>query len=302
MPCGHFEILQMRVLGKHLRFPGENTMPTLNKKSLSRSVAILAFAASTHLVSAAPATQEVSDARQESQIWTTFALSPNLRATDIKVTVLNGKATLSGSVGEDISKELAKQIALGVEGIKEVDNQITVQADYVPPKPSPQRSYGELIDDATIASSIKGKLMWSTYTNGLTTSVVSVSSKVTLRGSADSAAAKELAGRLAMNTRGVVSVDNQLVINPDKPTLADTAAITANTAGHEMADGWITTKVKSTFLYSSNVTGSNITVSTNAGVVTLSGKLYSAAERSQAIELAQNVRGVKSVQAAALTY
>jgi len=271
-------------------------------KSLSYVAIVLSMMTGMHSVSAAAPTQDIIDARQETQIWTTFALSPNLRATELKVAVHSGKATLSGSVGDDISKELAKQIALGVDGIKEVDNQIAVQADYVPIRQSPQRSYGELIDDATIAASIKGKLMWSTYTNGLTTSVVSVSGKVTLRGSADSAAAKELAERLATNTRGVTSVDNQLVINPDKPTLADAAAITANTAGHEMADGWITAKVKSMFLYSNNVTGSNITVSTNNGVVTLSGKLYSSVERAHAIELAQNIRGVKSVQAAALTY
>lgn len=262
----------------------------------------LALLACTSVAQAATIAQQVSDAKQESQIWTTFALSPNLRATELKVTVLNGKATLAGSVAEDVQKELAKQIALGVEGIKEVDNQIIVQADYVPPKATTQRSYGELIDDATVASSIKAKLMWSTYTNGLSTSVVSVQGKVTLRGSADTPAAKELAGRLALNTRGVVSVDNQLVINPDKPTLADTAAVTANVASHEIADGWITAKVKSTFLYTSNVAGSNITVSTKDGVVTLSGKVYSSTERNLAIELAQNVRGVKSVQATALTF
>jgi osmotically-inducible protein OsmY len=49
-------------------------------------------------------------------------------------------------------------------------------------------------------------------------------------------------------------------------------------------------------MYSRNVNGSDINVSTNAGVVTLSGKLDSGVERALAIELAQNIRGVKSVQ------
>ena len=48
------------------------------------------------------------DARQESQIWTTFALSPYLSANDIKVTVRQGKATLSGNVGDGVSKDLAR--------------------------------------------------------------------------------------------------------------------------------------------------------------------------------------------------
>ena len=68
-----------------------------------------------------------------------------------------------------------------------------------------------------------------------------------------------------------------------------------------MADGWITTKVKSTFMYSTNVNGSDIAVSTNAGIVKLTGKMDSGAERALAIELARNVRGVKSVDSSSLT-
>ena len=62
-----------------------------------------------------------------------------------------------------------------------------------------------------------------------------------------------------------------------------------------MADGWITTKVKSTYLFSNNVDGSDISVNTDKGIVTLSGNVDSGVERALAIELAQNVRGVKSV-------
>ena len=96
------------------------------------------------------------------------------------------------------------------------------------------------------------------------------------------------------------SVDNQLVVNGAKPVVADTSK--APSAGTEIADSWITTKVKSTYGYSSNVNGSDIGVSTDGGIVTLSGKVDSGAERALAIELAQNVRGVKSVQSKALTF
>jgi len=75
----------------------------------------------------------------------------------------------------------------------------------------------------------------------------------------------------------------------------------AKTASADVADGWITMKVKSTYMYSSNVDGSDIAVSTNAGVVKLTGKMDSGAERALAIELARNVKGVKSVDSSALT-
>ena len=108
--------------------------------------------------------------------------------------------------------------------------------------------------------------------------------------------------QLAMNTRGVVSVSNALVIAAPKPALKGTAIAVADDAERKISDAWITTKVKSTLLYSSNVAGSDITVTTTAGVVTMEGKLSSGAERALAIELAQNVRGVKSVQAKGLTF
>ena len=104
-----------------------------------------------------------------------------------------------------------------------------------------------------------------------------------------------------MGTRGVMSVDKQLVVKSAKAGTAATGMSSTQEVGSDMTDGWITTKVKSTYTYSSNVDGSDISVNTDKGVVMLSGKVDSGAERALAIELAQNVRGVKSVQSKALT-
>jgi len=139
--------------------------------------------------------------------------------------------------------------------------------------------------------------LWSKYTDGMATEVDTKFGKVTLQGVADDGASKELAGRLALNTAGVVSVDNQLTVKNAKPT----AAIETHEAGNGVTDSWISTKVKSTFMYSSNVDGSDIGVSTTKGVVTLTGKVDSGAERALAIELAKNIRGVKSVESKGLT-
>lgn len=269
-----------------------------SRKSVLASAIAVAILGTSAAAGAGTMSQDVVNARQETQIWTTYALSPYLRASDLKVSVDSGKATLTGNVEEGVNKDLAKQIALGVDGIKSVDNQIVVQSDYVAPKQSSARTYGESMDDAGISAAVKSKLVWSKYTDGMTTEVETKAGKVTLRGTADSAAAKDLAKNLAMNTRGVVSVDNQLVVKDAKPAIAGVAKASV---GQDVADGWITTKVKSTYGYSSNVDGSDIAVSTNSGIVTLSGKMDSGVERALAIELAQNVRGVKSVQSKALT-
>jgi hyperosmotically inducible protein len=270
-------------------------MYSLSRKFiLTLGVAISAFAISVISVAATPS-QEVINARMETQIWTTYALSPYLRAQDINVSVDSGKATLSGTVEEDVNKELAKEIALGVTGIKEVDNKIVVNADY---KPTKKSTYGDVIDDSSITAAVKSKLIWSKYTDSRNISVSTKSGKVTLTGTANSADEKKLAERLTKSTRGVTSVINNLSI-----TKTTTTNVKSNAdASDAISDSWITTKVKSTFMYSSNVDGSDIDVSTNAGVVTLTGKVDSGAEHALAIELAQNVRGVKSVSALTLTH
>lgn len=267
-------------------------------KSL-RTVA-LAAAISLALISAsgsayADGAQDITNARKESQIWTSYALSPYLRAHDISVSVENGKATLTGKVAEDVNKELATQIALSVDGVKEVDNQIVVDAAFDPPARGTERSFGDIVDDASITAAIKNKLLWSKYASAVTTDVDTSWGNVKLKGTANSPAARTAAGSIARNTPGVRSVDNQLVVDAVEPPAEASAA-------QDMADTWITIKVKSTFGYSSNVDGSDIEVSTADGVVSLRGTVESGVERALAIDMAGNVRGVKSVDASELKH
>lgn len=276
-------------------------MYTQYRKLLLASGIALAITAMSGAVAQDTTSPEITDARLDARISTTYALSPHLRAKDLEVAVQDGKATLTGTVGEDIEKVLAEQIALSVDGVEEVDNRIVVEDDYVAPERPEERSYGEVIEDATITAAVKSKLMWSKHADGLATNVDTQSGQVTLQGTATSEEAKALAERLAMNTRGVVSVDNQLKVADTEPGAVDTVKDTAEDTGEFITDSWITTKVKSSLLWSSHVSGSDISVTTTDGVVTLSGKVHSETERDQAIELAQSLRGVKSVDAEELT-
>lgn len=278
----------------------------LPKLALASAI-VLALASFSGAAFAGAPSQEVVEARQEAQIQTTYVLSPYLRASDLNVSVEDGTATLTGIVAEEVNSALAKQIALGVTGIEKVDNQIEVKADYAPPATnSGERSFGEVVDDATITTTVKSKLLWSKSTEGMQMDVDTNLGKVTLNGAAENGAAKELAGRIALNTRGVESVDNRLVVDASTPKpapeRADADSGNDTDTSQAVADSWITTKVKSTFMYSSNVESNDISASTDSGVVTLSGTVDSGAERELAIELAQNVRGVRSVDATALTF
>ncbi|WP_373187902.1 BON domain-containing protein [Halopseudomonas sp.] len=266
----------------------------LNKLLLASSISlVLAGASATALGQSA--SKEVNNARHEAQIETTYTLSPYLRSYEIDVDVIDGKATLSGIVDEEISKDLARQIALGVKGIESVDNQIEVKNDHVrEARTGNERSFGEVVDDASITAAVKSKLLWSTYTDGMDTKVESRNGVVTLTGTAGNAESRELANMLARNTQGVRAVDNQLTVTAGKSKTAETKAAVKD-AGQSVSDTWITTKVRSTYLMSNNIQSRDIDVTTSEGVVTLSGTVQSAAEKALAVELARNIKGVTRV-------
>lgn len=280
-------------------------MRTLNRKLLLTAAITLALGSTTAVaddkMAAKGQSGPIVNARQEAQIWTTYALSPYLRANDISVTVLDGKATLTGNVAEDVHKDLAGAIAEGVSGIDDVDNQISVDADYKAPDRSSTRGYGDVVDDVTITTAIKSKLLWSKHTEGMDTKVETTNGKVELSGTVATQQAKQQAEKLAKNTNGVRSVDNKLRVS-DKTADGKSYKKADTEKGTVIADSWITTKVKSTFMYSSNVAGADISVNTNKGIVTLAGKVNSGAEQALAIELAQNIRGVKSVSSKQLIF
>lgn len=66
-------------------------------------------------------------------------------------------------------------------------------------------------------------------------------------------------------------------------------------------DTWITTKVKSELASAKDVKSADISVTTTEGVVALSGTVGSNRDRYHIIHIAKTVKGVKSVDASALT-
>lgn len=244
------------------------------------------------------ASRELSEARQEGSIWTAFALNRHLNPFTLDVDVENGSAKLTGTVENAVERDLAEQIALGIEGVKKVDNQLKLDPAFQA-KTSSEPTLAQRFDDATLAATVKSKLLWNSNTEGLDIKVAADNGTVSLTGNAQTAAAKELAGRLADNTDGVRKVNNQLSVSA-----ADSAAAkaqnAANEAGAAISDAWITSKVKSSFLYSRNLDGLNITVDTQKGMVNLSGSVLSSTEKQLAIETARNIRGVRGVDADAL--
>ncbi|NQD93470.1 BON domain-containing protein, partial [Pseudomonas sp. CrR25] len=101
------------------------------------------------------------------------------------------------------------------------------------------------------------------------------------------------------NTEGVREVFNHLSVSR-ADSAAEQAQDLMEDANAAISDAWITSKVKSSFLYSRNLDGLNIEVQTEDGLVSLSGTVLSGAEKQLAVETARNIRGVRGVDADAL--
>lgn len=264
-------------------------------------VAAFALAGSPAIAEERSAGEAVNDARLEGQLWASFALNQHLNPFDLEVDVKQGQAKLAGEVEESVQRDLAEEIAIGISGIDDVDNRIEVVSDReVRREQSADSSFGDRISDATTTATVKSKLLWNRNTEGLSIEVSTQNGVVTLEGEADSDASKQLAERLAANTDGVEDVDNRITVSAQASTGRAAASDSGRDAGDAVSDSWITSKVKSTLLFSSGVPGTDISVETRDGVVTLDGEVSSEAEKELAIELARDIRGVKEVDDSAL--
>ncbi len=240
---------------------------------------------------------QLAEARQEGSIWTAFALNRHLSPFNISVKVEQGTATLKGKVENQVDKDLATQIAGGTGGINQVDNQLEIDPQ-VAAEPGTKANMARRFDDATLTATIKSKLLWNSVTDGLDIDVSAVQGVVTLKGQAKDANAKQLAGSLASNTDGVTEVNNLISISArDTQAIKEQNQAQANSVREELSDAWITSKVKSSLIYSRNLDGLNIKVETKSGVVSLDGVVANYAEKELAIEIARNIRGVKGVDA-----
>ncbi|MEE1865275.1 MULTISPECIES: BON domain-containing protein [Pseudomonas] len=234
-------------------------------------------------------------ARLEGGLQTALALNRLLNPYKIEVRVEGKTAYLQGEVENQVERHLAEQVALATRGIDSVENQLRVNAELVE-QPLERRAYAQRLEDATLASVIQARLLWSTHTQAVPIEVESRDGVVTLRGQVNSAEAKELAGVLAGSTEGVFLVNNLISLSA-----ADMAKLREEQQqvriDPQLSDAWINDKIQTSFMYSRNLDGPNIKVATQDGVVRLSGEVVSSEQKTIAVEVARQIRGVRGVDA-----
>jgi osmotically-inducible protein OsmY len=122
---------------------------------------------------------------------------------------------------------------------------------------------------------------------------------VVLTGKVENSVDKKLAEELVANIDGVTSVDNQLTIVSDKDMdgdMSDDMEDTVDEGTSELTDAKIATVIKTRLLMDTDISGFDIDVDVENGVVMLTGDVDSDAERDLAVEIAKNASDVKDVK------
>ncbi|MDP9142201.1 MAG: BON domain-containing protein [Pseudomonadota bacterium] len=162
--------------------------------------------------------EKFDDAWIDGSIETAMLFNSHLNAFSIRSDVKNGEVKLTGVVASDIDRSLAGEIAKGVDGVKSVDNEITVGneqdgIDKLSAKASERTSnLRQWATDATTTAEIKTRLLANTSTQGLKINVDTKADVVTLTGKVASTEEAALAEQIASNVEDVSEVNNRLVV------------------------------------------------------------------------------------------
>ena len=193
----------------------------------------------------------------------------------VKVKAKDGVVTLTGTVEDKDDKALAADTVETLPGVTSVKNEIKIKSSH------PEHS------DAWIALKIRSRLLVKGNVSAANTTVSVQDGVVTLAGTADNLAQKELTEVYAKEIDWVKSVKNAIVV---KANPAGT-----ETLGEKIDDASITTQVKYALLSHKSTSALKTKATTTEGVIVITGVAGSDAEKSLVTKLARDVRGVKSV-------
>jgi len=157
-----------------------------------------------------------SDAWLITKVKSTLLFHRNVSAVKTEVLAKEGIITLRGEAVSKAQKDLTTEYAKDVEGVKDVNNEMTVLSAVLKPGEKTMGEkiddIGESIDDASITAMVKTTLLYHRSTSGIRTTVETKDGVVTLAGKAGNAAEKDLAAKFASDVYGVKSVVNNMIV------------------------------------------------------------------------------------------
>ncbi|GAC21312.1 BON domain-containing protein [Paraglaciecola arctica] len=154
---------------------------------------------------------------------------------------------------------------------------------------SAENTWKDGAKDAWIDGKAESTLLFNSNLNSFDINTDVKNGTVILTGKVKNSVDKALAEELVASLEGVTKVDNRLSVVDGKSEEHDDKVMQG------LKDSKVETVVKTRLLFESQVSGLDIEVEVENGVVTLVGKVKSSAERDLAVAIAKNTNDVKSV-------
>jgi osmotically-inducible protein OsmY len=192
---------------------------------------------------------------------------PKVDSTAIAVSANEGSVTLRGTVGSLREKREAQRAARRVYGVVAVDSQLTVEL---------------LGDKLRQDTDLRGDVLQALMLNSVVPTRFDASAQdgvITLTGTASWRYQRDEAESVATNIAGVLDVIDEITMAPPTPSADDLQDL-----------------IKQAFQRNASFDAEDLTVSTSAGTVTISGSVCSWAEHDEAIKAAWAAPGVTSVR------
>jgi len=148
---------------------------------------------------------------------------------------------------------------------------------------STNQSLGTQLDDTSITSRVKAKLVADSQINPFKIDVDTNEGVVRLSGAVDQRDVRARAAELARSTDGVVRVINDIEIGD-------------RSMGEQLDDATITTKIKAKLTADPDINPFNVNVDSEDGMVTLTGRVADRERKMLAERLARETKGVRGVR------
>lgn len=164
---------------------------------------------------------EAADAWIDGKAEATLLFNGELNNFDINTDVRDGTVILTGEVERSVDKQLAEELVLGIDGVTEVENELTiVDMSDNQDKAAMEQSSGEFTD-MKIATVINSRYLFDTDIDSTGIDVEVEQGNVTLTGHVESEAERKLAVQIAQNANDVAEVESNLEITNNMDRYSD---------------------------------------------------------------------------------
>lgn len=157
------------------------------------------------------------DAWIDGKAEATLLFNQHINSFHIKTDVKDGVVTLTGTTDNSTDKDLAGELVQGLQGVKDVNNEITVSQNMTDsPKGADKNkatdSAKSALIDTKIATVLKTRYLWNQNIEGTKIHIDVDKGIVTLTGNLKSDAEKQLAVQIARNTTDVKQVKDEIKV------------------------------------------------------------------------------------------